>query len=300
MPVSLDADSIQSAGVALNPTIDVDQKDVDFETAIDAMLKPLGLNKSVFQGRGLVIHSASRGALIEQQHTLPNFPDDNELASKQFMSMIQSFFDPESWVRETDPATIDLQDSKLVVRNRDLVQQQIAELIKKINAAIRLNKNPKDEQAQQRLITRWNRMKDRLQQPTGFQKTLDLRLNQLLELVNKNSGITVLVDWDSLMPNGWTPATMVPGNIEEANLESALREIARSMNLTLRVIDESTLELTTFERAAQVPDLEVYPFGKILAGPLNEDQALRLITETLGGQLPHRPFATSTNPTANA
>ena len=285
IPFTLDTDSIQATGVALNPTVDVEAKDVDFATAIDDILKPLGLAKSVFDQRGIVIHAPDPGSMIGKEHALPTFPGGNEEAAKQFVAAIQALFAPDSWVRENDPATITLKENGIVVNNTVLVHQQIAEFIAKINAAIRLTANLNDEQAREILVPRWNRVQSRLEQPTGFQRTPDLLLVKLFELVGNSSGVTVLIDWDSLIPLGWTPTTLVPGNIQEDSIESALKQIARSMDLTIRSIDETTVELTTFEKAARQVDLEMYHFGKILAGPLKEQQALRLITETLGTQL---------------
>ncbi len=57
---------------------------------------------------------------------------------------------------------------------------------------------------------------------------------------------------------------MVPGNINESSVYRTLREIARSMKITLRAIDAKTVELTTFQTATSQLELEVYYYGDII------------------------------------
>ena len=106
----------------------------------------------------------------------------------------------------------------------------------------------------------------------------------LIRDLEKKSDLSILLDWSTLTTQGWNRSTIVPGNIIEPTIGDVLKEVAQSMNLTLRAVDENTLEITTFDRAAVEVELEIYHFGKLLKR-LNEEQASRMIANTLGEQL---------------
>jgi hypothetical protein len=290
VPITLDTDSMlahleSEGGDVLNPMVSIDVKDVDFGAVIDALIGPKGLTKSIKGNESLIIHASSNAGFVERKHRLPNFPQADEQAGQQFVAAVQGLFSPQSWVQEQDPATIELDGNQITVNNTILVHRQIEDFIAQIQAAIDLTENPENLEAQKALQTKWNAVAERLQQPTGLQKSTDVLLTDLLNKILQKSNVTVLIDWERLMPMGWTPATKVPGHIEEESVGEVLKQLARSMNVTIRAIDPTTLELTTFEKAAQTVDTEVYHLGRVLAGPLNEQQTIWLITETLGAQL---------------
>ena len=290
VPFTLDIDSMQAnltsaSGEILNPTVSLDVKDLDFAGVVDAIIEPLGLSKTTTENQGLLIRATMPPGYIEQKYQLPEFLEVSEQASEPFIACLQGLFAPQSWVRKQEPATIELAGNEFVVKNTILVQHQIRTFIDKLQAAENLKKDPDDQKAKGVLTTKWNAVSELLQQPTGLQKSTDGLLTDLLNKIFTKSGITVLVDWEHVMPLGWSPATKVPGIIDEENVGEALQQLARSMNLTIRAVDPVTLELTTFEQAARAVDLEVFYLGNVLAGPLNQQQMLRLITETLGSQL---------------
>jgi hypothetical protein len=285
IPLALNADSVLAVSPSADPRIDIDIAAVDYDTAIESMLQPLGLTKSLSPSGAVVIHALEPDAFIEKKHTLPKFPQSEEPEAAHLVSAIQALFSPESWVQEPIPAVIELTDDEIAVHNTSLVQQQIADFIEKVDACIKLLTDPDDVDAKQRLTPKWNRIAKKLEQATGLKHTPDRLLVDLLAQIQQRTGVTVLVDWDQLLPLGWTPLTKVPGYMDEENLGEFLKQLTRSMKLTYRVVDDATVELTTFESAAESVELEVYHFGKLLTGPLNEAQAMRLIAETLGAQL---------------
>ena len=290
VPFTLDTDSILAkhptgSGEILNPTVSLDMKDLDFAGVVDAIIEPLGFSTTTTENQGLLIHATMPSGFVEQNHQLPKFAQTSDEAGEQFVAGLKGLFAPQSWIEEQEPATIELKGPEIVVKNTVLVQHEIANFIDKLQAAEDLQQDPDDGDAVKALTTKWNAVSELLRQPTGLEKSTDGLLTEFLNKIFAKSGITVLVDWEHVIPLGWSPTTKVPGIINEENVGQALQHLARSMNLTIRAVDPVTLELTTFEQAAQAVDLEVFYLGKVLAGPLNEQQMLRLITETLGSQL---------------
>ena len=120
-------------------------------------------------------------------------------------------------------------------------------------------------------------------------RTLPLTLEEYLTTIQKNAGVVVLVDWPELAMQGWNPQTMVPGNLLEDSVHQTMREIARSMKLALRAVDENTLELTSFRALMNRPDLEIFYYGDIIKGALTEKQLFAIVNDALGQQFKSNP-----------
>lgn len=292
IPITIDTSSVLAVNPNANPTIDVDLQEQDFAATINTILQPLQLNY-VSTENGLLVQLADRGTYLQQQYPLPKFPGDaaaQTQAANELLIGIQSLIEPDTWRAAQNPATIEINGDQLTVYQSPLAQHQIDLFLKKLTATITLLEQPNDPIAKQMLTTRWAAIADRLEQPSRLQHVPDRPLVNLLTHLQSATGLTVLVNWEAVRSLGWTPETLVPGLIEEATLGDALNELTRSLRLTLRAVDETTVELTSFEVAAQLAELEMYSFGKILKGKLTEQQAQTLIIETLGPQLQSARF----------
>ncbi len=292
VPVTLDVQSIVANGGSINPKLDVDVQEADFGDVIDSILQPLGMMKTLGAHNSLVIRSTRNDDFEPKTHVLPDFPvnvaagDDKEPDAREvFVGSIQGLIAPTSWVREADPATIELADQEIIVRNSPTAHYLIDEFVGKIQAAITLTTDLENPAAREKLDTRWNSIAERMANPVGIPKSTARTLVGLLNEIQTHTGVTVIVDWENLLPLGWNPQTRVPGNLSEKNLESTLRQLSRSMNLTIRPIDQNTIELTTFEKSAATVNLEVYHVGRILNGQLSEPLAKSLIEQALSNQL---------------
>ena len=291
VPITLDVESIAANGASLNPKIDVDVQEADFGEVIDSILQPLGLTKTMGAHSSLIVKSNHNDEFEQKTHLLPDFPvdvatGDEKIDSREvFVGSIQALITPQAWVQETNPATIELTDQEVTVSNSAAAHYLISEFITKIQAAITLSEDLENPAALQALSTRWNAIAERLAKPAGIPKSTARPLVGLLNEIHTQTGVAVIVDWENLLPLGWNPQTRVPGDLSEKDLESTLRQLARSMNLTIRPIDQDTIELTTFEKSAATTNLEVYHMGEILDGQLSEPLALSLIKQALSAQL---------------
>ncbi len=287
--VTVDTNSLRVVSDSADPSINVDLKELDYGSAIDAIINPLGLVKSVNEQGSLVVHVVERDVFKEFMHPLPNFPvSDNagrEQAATEMLNAIRALIEPKSWLLEQNPATVSLVEDEIKVYNTVLANDQVAEFIAKLNGSLLLKDDAASASAQEILTTKWTSIAEKLQQPAGLNHVPEQSLGKLLDQIRRKTGISVLVDWEVLQPLGWTPLTKVPGQIEEETVGEVLKQLGRAMKLSVLAIDKSTVQLTTFEKAANSIDLEFYHFGKILAGKLNEEQALELMMQTLGQQL---------------
>ena len=125
-----------------------------------------------------------------------------------------------------------------------------------------------------------------------FSQIQDTPIDQVLNQVLRQDGVTILVDWISLIPRGWDPLTEIPWPAQQQPIESTLKDIASSMNLAIRPLDDQTFELTTRDARTNATMLQVYPCGKLLEKNLSSKQILKILEDGIAPSLPKNAFTT--------
>ncbi len=218
--------------------------------------------------------------------------------------LIQTMIAPASWSGETgDPARISVMDGQsapdrqsatgrqsasdrqLVVSNTPTVHHEIGSLIRKYNAAVALAGNPEELSANEALKPRFRMLEDKLKLPSGIEHRFSEPLLELMTGLSANTGVTVLADWESLIQEGLTPQTSIPGTLIGETLGDLLNELAQALEITYVVIDPETLLLTTFEAAHRQRELEVYSLNAVLDRKVNIDQLHALLRNVLGSEI---------------
>ena len=284
VPITIDARSITAAGLPPNPQIKFEKSNASLKETLNELLAPLEMQYQI-EGGGI-----SAGVFPANQKTqkIFNFPTVialNPESRLQLIAAIQVLIAPESWVVANDPATIAVQDNQFVVNCSEPVQNQVEELLAKLNASLKLKENPADQTAKNVLVSKWKQLEPGLAKNSGLKQSVQSEITVFLERISKHTGITTIPDFNALLSDGWGPQTSIPGNVVEPTVRQTIEELTRSMNLTYTAVDNKTLMITTYERSARLIDLEVYALNGLVPDRLSAPQFQRLIIETLGSQL---------------
>lgn len=105
---------------------------------------------------------------------------------------------------------------------------------------------------------------DRLQTIVTIERYQPEPLHEIIRRIYEQSDVTVLVDWPSLIPEGWTPDTKVPLVARNVMVEDLLRELCLDMGLVLRVIAPNVVALVSERTEDRMADLEIYPVQDLL------------------------------------
>ena len=289
VPITIDARSLEAAGKEINQQISATIKDADLNTAMDQLLAPLGITKKT-DSVGLQFTVTNSQDFKKASHSTAQFSGLDEQARKSFLAHIQGLIDPEIWGRAQDPAEIELQGEDIVAQCPAEVHTQIKRLISKLMAANVLIAAPTDPAAIDQTLTRSAAIASKLEAAIETEHTIRTPIGLFLTKLHSKSNVTVVADWENLAKQGWNPQTLIPGNIDEPTAGEVVRQLAQSMNLSVVVIDASTLMLTTVERAAITRDIEVYPVAKLLAGKFDEAQLKEAFHATLGFELRNEKY----------
>ena len=284
VPIAIDARQLSLMGLPANPTLKLDLKD---ETTLSAAEKIADLAgaKAMVVGDGIFISLPADEKNADFKIAFPNVGELTDVQKQHFLDSIQALIAPDVWTRPTAPATISYQGDTILLNASVGVQRHIQMLIDRMNAAAELASDPGNANAAAAVASRWSASKSLRSEPTGWAVGPDLPLASFLDRVERLNGLTVMIDWPPASEAGWTPLTMVPGELVETEVGEAINQLAKSMNLKVVGIDAKTLQLTSSQVAKEMLDLEVYPLLADWARETVPEEIEQLIFNALGQQV---------------
>ena len=284
VPIAIDPRQLSLMGLPANPTLQLELKDETTLSAAEKIAELAGAKATVV-GDGILISIPADEKKADFKLTFPNVGELTDEEKQGFLKAIQALIAPNVWARPDDAATIGYEGDTILLNSSVGVQRHIQMLIDRMNAATELVANPGNAEATATVTSRWSASESLRSKPSGWSVGPDVTLASFLDRVERVNGLTVMVDWPPVLDAGWTPLTMVPGELVEANVGEAINQIAKSMNLKLVGIDEKTLQLTSPSLAREMQDLEVYPLLADWAGKTAPEEIEQLIFNALGQQV---------------
>jgi hypothetical protein len=117
-----------------------------------------------------------------------------------------------------------------------------------------------EPQAQQKAV------KEKLATPITLNYRHPTELTTILAAFGKAAGVSILIDWRAAADAGWPPDAKGSVVADGGPLADALSRLLTPMDLTYRIVDGSTLEITTPEVVRTRLETAFYPVGDLLEG----------------------------------
>lgn len=279
VPFQLNVEAIASKNIDLATPVNFKLIDKNFIEIVREMLKPLELEVG-FDGTKIPkIAPIKHGVMTDVKYDLPKLHDPTDEKISKFMESIKVLIAPKTWTREENPASIQILDNQLVIHQTPDNQAKIKDYLSKIQAGLQMTSG--DNAMAGVFENRWVEAQKKTAQPftSGFRTPVSLEA--MLNRIQQVSQVNIVVDWESVLPTGWTPQTIVPAKIEENTVDEAIHQLVRTMGLTSRYIDSNTIEITTFKSAADSTELEVYSCHKILSGNMTPEALMQALEGAL-------------------
>ncbi|MBL8854114.1 MAG: hypothetical protein JNK57_09095 [Planctomycetaceae bacterium] len=163
--------------------------------------------------------------------------------------------------RATEKGAWQIRDGKIMVVHYPHVQKQIARLLRQLTLAKSNQGQPLNWPAE--LLPKAVQESGRMQTVINLQYHQPVPLRDIFQQIFKQSNATVVVDWPSLIAEGWTPDTVVPLVAENQTLVSVLQELCLDMGLSLRYMAPDVVCLLSDSAEAAYADVEVYPVADL-------------------------------------
>ena len=276
VPISFDCDQLSAIQFDFGATVDAFQvKDSDFQTGLEKLL--ISLDDRL----GIQYNGASPATIsVADVEAIGTATFDGSTSksktAEEFIELIRQLIEPSSW--ENDQTSIKLENDQIAVVNSSFVRQRVRKFVESWNmiASARAAGSWPDS-----LKSKTKTFATTRSLPNSFRNKYSLPCSIYLAEVQKASGVNIVIDFNTLIAFGWNQNTKFPADIDEPTVGKLVDELAHSMDVDSRIIDEWTIELTDARGLAAKTDLEFYDVSKLLAGRINAANLVALVRESL-------------------
>ncbi|MEZ6118534.1 MAG: hypothetical protein R3C28_18485 [Pirellulaceae bacterium] len=293
LPITILPDSLERTNVAANRPANVMGKDVTVRQVLERMLGSMKLATKQYPGH-IVISTANdaAGRLLSKKFPIQDVATNPEDAQR-IASWVQNMIELESYM---DRSTIEASDGDsdgerttscvldgdgLVVTATDLGQFRVLVFLERLRKA---RNEPALVSLPARLLAttpRWQ-MCSYLEREGRIRVWKEVPIGQVLAEFEQQSGLNILVDWYALHFAGTAPTDVASFFGEKTTIAEQLHAFLQPLGLTYRVIDDTTIEITSVMQERTSIDVEFYS--------LTEDETADAFQAALQKKVGARPF----------
>ncbi|HEU0069326.1 MAG TPA: hypothetical protein VFQ26_08730, partial [Nitrospiraceae bacterium] len=272
IPITLDADSLPWSKLTPASPIKLVRQGATAADVLTAALESHGLH-FVVDGDQLFVTrrpKESTGRRSVRLDVTDLTSEDSGRLQKLGLA-ITEMVAPDSWSTRGGSGTIAFEGSTLIVEQQETVLLEVLAFCEKLRVARGLpTRSPYDAQLF-RLDSRTQRAAAKLRQPISLTYIRPALLQRILDRVGEATGTYLLVDWKAVGEEGWNTAAETQFTVADKPLSEALQTLLGPMGLTYRVVDESTLQITTPAALQARLETEFYRLDGLLKGSSPED-----------------------------
>lgn len=286
VPISFDAEILQLQGFDFGYRIEsLEAIDTSFRAAIETVLEEMNRqsdNREIileYDGMAQATITVQDGRAIRTELIpIPTLSRPDQESKNRLVQLIQQLIAPDSWNDGSQTYSLTVDGTHLSVTHHPIILGQISEFGRKWNTALAVRDGNLNAES---LASRWvagsASRQAKYESVPKFEVPIQIFLNQ----VQQQTGVNVIVDWNSLIEEGWNPNTHVASGFDEPTVGDMLDELTHSMDVGWRVINPNTFEITSNEIVNETTPLEFYSCAKILAGTLNAEQLVVAVRQAL-------------------
>lgn len=264
IPISLDPDALALVRATPGTKISVKKADATVEQLLMAALSPLQLGY-VAVGQQLVVTRPPQpaGQLRTHSHAVSDLVGSDPQQLQQLADLIVEMVAPATWQAAGGPGVIREEMPALVIQQQDTVLFQAIVFCERLRAARGLPPQSKFNPELFSLQPAWARAAPRLARSVTLNFLQPASFTRILDRLSDEAGVEILVDWQALTTLGWTPDTETTLSVNQRPLGDVLSQMLQPLELTYRVVDATTVEVTSPAAVEARWDVEFYPVKKL-------------------------------------
>ncbi|MBW3598174.1 MAG: hypothetical protein KY475_13000 [Planctomycetes bacterium] len=282
IPISIQPEALAWRQLSPRSPVSVRQTETTVERALAAALAPLGLGFVADDGHLVIAsHSARENPLRRLTHPVEDLTGGDSDRRKELADLIQRLVAPESWKPAGAGAAI-AKDGGIEIEQSEAVHYRVIAFCESLRTARGLPPRTKFDAALFQPQVQQQAARKKLATPItlNFRQPSDLRT--ILAMFGEAAGVTILIDWQAAEEAGWPPGAQGSVVAGETPLGEALADLLAPMDLTYRVLDGATLEVTTPERLRTRIETEFYPVNELLSGETSPEALMDRIRNVFG------------------
>ena len=283
IPMTLDPDVLPWLRVSPETPVAIQKSKTTVGGILSEALSTLGLGFVVASNQVLVTRGNPAGlAVREVSFDLSDLVAGDAARMEQLRGLISDLIAPDTWSTAGGPGKMETRDGTLVVTEREVVLFQVLAFCEKLRVARGLPAKSKFDRAMFELTPRTERVQSLLGKTVSANLIRPTRLSQVVREFSKETGVALLIDWQSLSEAGWSPDTEVRFVSRDQPLAAALRSLLDPLELTYRVVDGTTLQIITPLDLDRRVELEFYAVSDLLTAETSGETLLGRVQSRLG------------------
>ena len=285
IPIQLDTSTLQAHGIDFHFDAKLDGQLASVSKILDQLVAERRM-QWLAQPWGVLITAQDHEVLVEREYEIFEFDSEPEKSYEAIENFIRRHFGRGTWVvaEEGGMSTLERQGRKFLIQQTPAWHQTIGEFFDKMNRAHAMvsGEDPArgpdsgEADADEFFLSQSAAASELLGQDSQLHQPVAQPMLELFSQVERETGLCILVDWRSVLADGWNANALIPwaGN---QPLQKTLQDIVFAMDLEYTVIDSTTVELTTRQAAQNQLQLEVFPCHRIV-----KTGKLKLLEDLLG------------------
>jgi hypothetical protein len=258
VPITLDADALERLGVAPDAPVTLQAEDLELGKIFQMALEPLQLEHRTVDSQ-LLVTEKDRDRLEERTYNVRDLIGDDPGGASALRSTVTGLIYPKTWEGVGGSGTLSLSDGQMTIINTPEVQFHVEIFCDHLRIARGLRPQGELPPNRANLDLRIAAALPKLEQTYQADFPVPAKLSAILDQIGQDVGMHFLVDWIALKGAGWNPDALARLELQEEPLSTVLQELLGPMQLSFRVIDARTLQVTTESAVAETLELGFFP-----------------------------------------
>lgn len=266
VPVTLDPAALAYADISPTSPVVVKQSQTSVQGILEAAVRPFGLGVTATDsGARLRIQPPVDGKLRTARLQCDDLAENDKQVA-ELAYLLTRLVEPRSWKYAGGPGLHRTDPDAIMVSQNELAHYQSIMFFDKLRIARGLSPRSQYSKTRFDLTHRSVQVASALAQEVQVQIVVPTPLFNVVDQLEKSSGLTILCDWDSLAINKLGPATPVTLSAQNIPIKDALRQLEHSWKVAIVPIDATTVQLVAEQSLAVRPWLEFYDLSQLELG----------------------------------
>jgi hypothetical protein len=279
IPITLDSDALAWSKITPAAPVNAKMEKATLEEVLTEVLKPFRLEAQKLEDQLVVTRSS---ALRKIKCPIDDLTSGDAARVQQLVEVITALAAPDSWKSAGGLGSLTPQGNDLLVENTELAYGEVLHVCERLRQA---RGGPTKSVFPAELFSlerRTARAAAKLDLPLTLNFGQPTLLVKILDRFAEETETQIVVDWQAAGEIGWPPDCDATVTLDKTPLREALEKLLAPMDLTYRVIDAKTLQVTTPAALERKPEIEAYSAADLAAAPEEAKALLERLTTALG------------------
>lgn len=286
IPITVDHDALALVGVNAAARVNVQAKQATVAEVLKSALAPLRLDYVVAGDHLLVTRPPlPNNALRRLAHPVADLAGNDAAAIEELADMVTTFVRPDTWESAGGAGKLAVEPPQLVIEQDEIILFHTLVFLEKLRTARGLPPQTKFSPALFQLGYRPAKLEPKLQTKLTATYLQPASLVRILDRLQQETGVLFAVDWQSIADLDWTTEAATTLAVADEPLAVALDKLLGPMDLSYRMVDEMTVEVTSPQAVDTRLEVAVYALDSLLTADADSQHWIERIRRELGESL---------------